>query len=210
MYNQTQNKTIVAAFDFDGTLSYHDTLFYFLLYTHGVWLSLYHFVPLLPTFAAYLLGKLDRQQTKEAVLSRFFSDVPIDAVKEKGIAFSKTKLHKHIKPEAKARLEWHQRQGHRCILISASLDAYLAPWAKEMGFRDCITSRLESVNGLVTGKLIGKNCRGVEKVRRLDELLGPRERYYLFAYGDSDGDRELLAFADAPFYRRFNQNEQYP
>lgn len=197
-------KPIVAAFDFDGTLTYHDTLYYFLLYTHGIFLAYGHFFFLLPTLIAYLFGKIDRQQTKEKILHQFFSGRPINFLRKKGEAFSREKLHHHLRPEAIERLQWHLKQGHRCILISASLDVYLHPWSKAMGFQESLTSQLADENGIVTGKLIGKNCRGHEKVRRLQEILGPREGYYLYAYGDSEGDKELLAFANKSFYRKFS------
>ena len=46
---------------------------------------------------------------------------------------------------------------------------------------------------------MGKNCWGTEKVRRLQELVGSKEGYVLYAYGDTRGDRELLEYADHPF-----------
>jgi phosphatidylglycerophosphatase C len=54
--------------------------------------------------------------------------------------------------------------------------------------------------GVLTGALDGPNCRGTEKVVRLHEWLGAhvggRTAVELIAYGDSSGDRELLADAD--------------
>ncbi len=109
-----------------------------------------------------------------------------------------------IKPQAMERLHWHKQQGHDCILVSASLELYLVPWAKRHGFQDILASRLEiDQKGRVTGQLIGKNCWGAEKRRRLIELLGPQKYYQLYAYGDSRGDQELLEIADYPFYRLF-------
>ena len=87
-----------------------------------------------------------------------------------------------------------------CVLISASIDAYLDPWSKLAGFDHVICSRLETTPaGNVTGRLVGLNCWGPEKVRRLEELFGPLKKYTLYAYGDSRGDKELLAGADYPF-----------
>lgn len=200
MQHDPNKKTVVAAFDFDGTISYHDTLFYFLLNSHGVFRAFFNFTILLPVFIRYELGLLNRQQTKEKILEKFFFGTPIDRIKEMGKAFAATKLASHLRPNAMQRLKWHQEMGHRCILISASLDVYLEPWCKLNGFQDCITSKMQTVSGLATGKLEGINCRGPEKVRRLQELLGPRKNYYLYAYGDSDGDKEMLEFSDAPFY----------
>ena len=50
-----------------------------------------------------------------------------------------------------------------------------------------------------TGQLEGGNVRGPEKVRRVREWLGAGE-VELWAYGDSAGDRELLAAADHPVW----------
>ncbi len=98
------------------------------------------------------------------------------------------------------RLHWHQRQGHRCVLVSASMDIYLKPWAAAAGFDDVVCSTLEFHDGRVTGRLAGGNCYGDEKARRLAQLLGEQD-YTLYAYGDSRGDKELLAMADYGYYR---------
>jgi HAD superfamily phosphoserine phosphatase-like hydrolase len=89
------------------------------------------------------------------------------------------------------------------VVISASLDIYVRPWAIKAGFADVIATHLETrEDGRVTGKLSGANCFGAEKVRRLEALLGPRSGYTLYAYGDSRGDKELLLSADYPYYRK--------
>ena len=108
------------------------------------------------------------------------------------------------------RLAWHRQQGHRCVVISASLELYLRPWASTVGFDEVLGSRLEVLdNGRTSGKLLGENCFGPEKMRRLEALLGPREGYTLYAYGDSRGDKELLSAADYAFYKSFTHQGQY-
>jgi phosphatidylglycerophosphatase C len=52
-------------------------------------------------------------------------------------------------------------------------------------------------DGRCTGRLAGENCRGPEKARRLTELLAGRGAL-TWAYGDSSGDREMLAMARHP------------
>jgi phosphoserine phosphatase len=56
--------------------------------------------------------------------------------------------------------------------------------------------------GRLTGGYLGKNCRGTEKMRRLDEWVQSR-RYptppVIFAYGNSRGDRRMLSGATHPF-----------
>ena len=57
--------------------------------------------------------------------------------------------------------------------------------------------------GGITGRLVGRNCRGPEKVARLREHFG-RNVTLAAAYGDSSGDREMLAMAAAPGLRVFS------
>ena len=49
---------------------------------------------------------------------------------------------------------------------------------------------------MITGRFKTPNCYGQQKVERLLELEPARDTYLLYAYGDSLGDRELLALAD--------------
>jgi phosphatidylglycerophosphatase C len=57
-------------------------------------------------------------------------------------------------------------------------------------------------DGRVGRGLDGPNCRGPEKVRRLHEALGDDVRLAA-AYGDTDGDWDMLDLADEQFMRLF-------
>lgn len=199
------NASIVAAFDFDGTLTDRDSLVPLLVYWQGALKTYAKLATLTPAFIGFLLNQDLRQHVKEQILTHFFGGLPLSQLQEIGESYAQQALNCFIKPEALKRLKWHQEQGHYCVLVSASIDTYLVPWAKAHGFQHVIASRLEvTPDGYVTGKLKGLNCWGPEKVRRLEELLGSKKNYFLYAYGDSRGDQELLALADRPYYRRFN------
>jgi HAD superfamily hydrolase (TIGR01490 family) len=113
------------------------------------------------------------------------------------------KIFRWIRPKALDRISWHKNQGHRLILVSASLDVYLNPLYAQLGFHDLLCTRLDKQDGKFTGALIGRNCRGPEKVRLLTELLGPLGLFEIYAYGDSAGDKELLAVANHARFRPF-------
>jgi HAD superfamily hydrolase (TIGR01490 family) len=199
----TENKTIIAAFDFDGTLTTRDSLLPFLIFSTGFFrTALYLFVES-PSLLGYLLGIVPRQKVKESILNRFFQGIPKKTIERKAQEYAWKKIDSLYKPHAIERLQWHLKQGHRCLIISASIDLYLNPWCEKMGLEPPICSRLEfDAEERVTGKLIGMNCWGPEKVRRLKERLGAKDSYILYAYGDSRGDHELLDYADHPFYRK--------
>lgn len=203
--SSTSSKPVVAAFDFDGTITTRDTLLPFLIFAAGRRKTLKHLVLMIPTFLGFLLNMVSRQRVKEKLLTRFFAGMPLSLMQELGNAFSRSQnLNKLVRPEALETIAWHLQQGHKCILVSATIDIYLEPWAKRLGFSNVISSRLETTTTkLVTGRLDGLNCRGAEKARRLQDLLGPRNQYILYAYGDSRGDKELLALADHPFFRKW-------
>ncbi len=194
-----QPKPTIAAFDFDGTLTRLDSLVPFLLSSFGFWKTASGLLCELPAMGAFLVGLKSRQATKERLLSRYLKGIPKEALQKMGANFAEKPIQKILKADRLEMFYWHQAQGHRCILISASIEIYLEPWAKAMRFQDLICSRLAfDAQGCATGLLEGRNCWGEEKTRRLLELLGPREGFILYAYGDSTGDRELLALADYP------------
>lgn len=189
---------VIAAFDFDGTLTYRDTLVPFLRFSFGNWVALKKFTALLPRLAGFPLGWISRQDAKELILTSFLKGMSIGKVNALGKEFAEKKLSSLIRSDTYQKLKWHQKQGHICVLISANLSFYLETWGKQEGFSTVLASSLQTENQLVTGKLKGKNCWGEEKVRRLQDAFGPKTGYTLYAYGDSRGDKELLELADYP------------
>ena len=78
------------------------------------------------------------------------------------------------------------------MIVSASLGVYLRPIAEQLRFDHVLCTELEvGPDGTLTGEMQGANVRGLEKARRLDELLAGRPAY-VWAYGDSSGDRVPL------------------
>lgn len=205
--------SVVAVFDFDHTLTDRDSLLPFLFYIAGFWKTTYYLSTLSLNFLRFLTGNLSRQEIKEKILTRFFrgwSSSDIDAM---GKRYAHEKLDRYIKSEAMERLVWHKLQGHRCLLVSATLESYLKPWASRYGFENVLASRLELTRtGHLTGRLAGNNCWGQEKKRRLLEYLSSEKQYQLYVYGDSRGDKELLELANYPFYRTFKMkgNQDVP
>ena len=194
---------IIAAFDFDKTLTYHDTTLDFLLYSTSYGRAAGKFFFKLPYLIGFPLSLTSRQQVKEELFKSFFLDKTLSEMNALGLSFAQNHLPQCLRPEALAKLRWHQAQGHTCALISASIKTYLEPWCKIIGIDHLICSELEFKQGLVTGKLKGCNCWGPEKTRRLQEIFGPKDQFILYAYGDSQGDKELLELADYPHYRTF-------
>jgi len=98
-------------------------------------------------------------------------------------------------------MRWHQDQGHVVILVSASLGVYLHPLGDLLEVDAVLCTELEEMDGLLTGKLVGQNCRGREKASRVQKWCqdsGIATEDLVYAYGDSSGDTELLELFSEP------------
>jgi phosphatidylglycerophosphatase C len=197
-------KPAVGVFDFDKTLTDRHSFWRFLRYVVGAvrfWSAL---GPLAPSLARFAARRMPLLELRERVILHFLAGFPADRIRDLGYRFALEAVPKWIRPEALARLRWHQRQGHRTLVVSNAPEDYLRPWARMVGCDDALGSVFEVRDGRLTGALRGTHCYGAEKVHRLRALLGhDLTRYRIFAYGDNVGDRELLQAADHAFYRTF-------
>lgn len=187
---------VVAAFDFDGTVVPGDSLLPFVWRVAGrrrfVLAALRH-GPRVLLATATRIGS--RDAAKAAFVAATLRGLPASKVAAAGAEFSRW-LEARAHPEALARIAWHRQRGDELVLISASLLVYLEPLAARLGFDGVLATGLEvGRDGVLTGAFDGANVRGGEKVRRLEQWLAGRD-VELWAYGDSEGDRELLARAD--------------
>lgn len=190
----------VAAFDFDGTLTYHDTLVPFLMRVRGRAVVARALAASSPELLRAAAGLETRQRAKEAVLIRTLNGWWLDELLPIAEDFARAIVEHGLRPDRVARLRWHQAQGHEVVLVSAGLDLLVSAVGRLLGCTDVLATRLEvDRRGRVTGRLFGNNVRGPVKVERLREWLaddGVSVR--MWAYGDSDGDTEMLAMADHP------------
>jgi phosphatidylglycerophosphatase C len=189
----------VAAFDFDKTLSTRDCVLPFLVRVTPR-RRLAGFLKDLPVVLFAAAGR-DRDRVKALVTRRCLVGIDkseIDAVSE---SFASHIAANWLRSDTLSRLRWHKEQGHRVGIVSASFESYLRPIGKSLGVDFVIASELEyDSDDQATGTLVDGNCRGPEKARRLRGWMSSNdlESAVIHAYGDSAGDRELLAMADHP------------
>ena len=200
-------RPVVAAFDFDGTIVDRDTLVPFLVRAFGRTRVLAAFAALAVHAVAYALRLTTIDAFKVRVLRRLVAGEPVGRLRALGPVHASA-LQAWLRPDALARIAWHRAQGHRLVLVSSTLDLYLDPVAASLGIADVLCSRLavgRGADGVLrfSGELDGADCTGAEKLRRLEALVGGPGAAELHVYGDSRGDREMLAAADHPHFRPF-------
>ena len=195
-------KKKIAFFDFDGTITTKDTLLEFLKFAKGTFRFYLGFLLSTPYLVAMKLGLFPNQKAKEKVLTFFFKGMTVTQFKRYCVDFSKQELPALIRPKAITEIKELQAKGFEVVLVSASPENWICHWAEEMKLQ-LLASKLEVVDGKVTGKLIGKNCYGEEKVSRICEFYTLSEYDDIFAYGDTKGDHAMLQLASKKNYKPF-------
>lgn len=194
--------TAVVAFDFDGTLTERDTILPFLRAVAGTG-SFFRGLPaLVPSLLGHAFGLRCATATKERLFRHYLAGRPLAEVRNAALGFAHHDLPGMLRLAAVRCLERHRSEGHRCLVVTASPELYVAPWAASRGI-EAIGSRLAiDADGRLTGHHDGPACDGTEKLRRLRATVGEDVRI-LHAYGDSRGDGPLLQAAENAHWRRF-------
>lgn len=194
-------RTIVF-FDFDGTITNQDSLIEFLLFAINRTSFVIGIFFLLPTLLLYKLKLVPNYVAKEKIFIQFFKDKDEKKFKKLAYDYSTTQIDNILRNKAIEKLNWHKTQGHKIVIVSASIDCWLRPWCEKNDF-ELIATKLEFKNEKVTGKFFTKNCYGIEKVNRIKEIYNLSAYDCIYAYGDSKGDKEMFSIADKTFYKPF-------
>lgn len=201
----------LALFDFDGTLTTGDSLLPFLRQVVGPVRYAAGMALMSPVLAAYAIKLVRNDVAKQLLLGHLIGGLPHADLEASGQRFAAEGIERMLRPHMMARLTRHRDQGDLCVLVSASLDVYLKPWARARGFDEVLCSSLGvDAEGRVTGRLDGGNCFGPAKRERIDAWLGGRRPGHIVAYGDSRGDREMLALANEAYLLRRGEPQQLP
>lgn len=190
----------LALFDFDGTVSEGDTYSPFMHSVSDASRIRRGRIVLAPWVAGYKLGLVSGLRTRSRVSHFVLQGRTVAEIEAAGERYAHDVLPSVLRTQSMDRIAWHQAQGDRVVIVSASLDVYLRPWCLVHGL-DVICSELESRDGVLTGRYRGGDCAGPAKARRI------RERYRLatfpriYAYGNTREDHAMLALAHHRVFR---------
>lgn len=194
----------IAFFDFDGTITNRDTLWEIIRYHRGRAAMYAGMIQLLPALLRFKLKMLSAQEIKEQVLAYFFSEMPAADFTAGCESFCREMLPSLVRPQALAAIRKHRELGHHVVVVTASAQDWVAPWCRTENMI-CLGTRLEVKNNLITGKILGLNCNGEEKVHRIRSAYNLENFSEIYAYGDSKGDKPMLALAQHASYKPFRE-----
>ena len=192
----------LVAFDFDGTLTTQDSFTTFLKWRAGPKGYARGLLRMTPSLLAYVFHR-DRGRLKAAAVREFLRGVSRETLEAEARSFAELKGRSLLRPDALAAWRRWRSDGARVVIVTASPDLLVSPFARALGADLLIGTPLAfDDHDRVRGAFSGPNCRGAEKVTRLRAQFGDDVRLQA-AYGDTAGDREMLAIADLAGYRVF-------
>ena len=195
-------KQALALFDFDGTLTTKDSLLEFMKFASGKFKFLMVMLIFAPVIFYYVFVVKDGEIAKMKVLSFLYKGKKRGELEELGRQFANRIIPKLLLPKAMEEIRQKKELNTRIIVISASLDIWLKPWTDKMEI-ELLCTGMEFQDDKFTGRFSTPNCNGEEKVNRIKGHLKLEDYMPIYAYGNSSGDKPMLALADHPAYKPF-------
>jgi phosphoserine phosphatase len=115
------NKHNISFFDFDGTLTKKDSLADFIQYAASKPTYYFGLLLLSPMLAAYKLSLIPNHIAKEKLIAHFFKGWDVEQFQRVADKYSVEQIDKVIRPKAMKKIIWHQQQGHKVVIVSASM-----------------------------------------------------------------------------------------
>ena len=189
-------------FDFDGTLTYKDTMFLYLKFYNSMKFYV-QFVKHIPLFVLLKLKLADAEKVKKSFISSILKGESRTKIEKKSQSFFEKYQDEIFRVNALEFINNIDRTQTESYIVSASLDIWVKPFAEKLKMK-LLSTRAEFKNDIFTGNFIGKNCNGPEKVKRIIETVNERKFDKIIAFGDTSGDREMLAWANESHFEFFH------
>lgn len=201
-------KKKIYCFDFDGTLTTSDTLLEFIKYAKGRGRFLMVFLMYSPLLVLMKLHLYPNWKAKQQIFAHLFAGMRIEKFDALCRGFAEENQHL-LRPKGITLAHEALVAGAQVFIVSASIDNWVRPFFDIRNLKgvQVLGTQIEVEDGKLTGNFKSNNCYGKEKVHRIAEVLKSFERseYEIEAFGDSRGDKEMLAFADKGHFKPFRE-----
>lgn len=203
MHAQNQKPQALALFDFDGTLYSHDSftgfIFHVLKKRHIIWRGL----KILPWITAYYLKIYPAHRMRPKLYLAMFKDADVEIIYPLALQYA-NKILGNLDPTLFEQLKMHRKLGHKVILVSATIDLYLEMIANTLSI-ELLCSKVEIKNRKLTGKYLTPDCSCLQKKLRILEAINLVDYEMIYAYGNSEEDKEMLSLAQHSYMVGFDK-----
>jgi len=189
-------------FDFDGTLTYKDTMFMYLRFYDPVKFRL-QFLKHVPLFILLKLKLVETEKVKKSFIASILKGQTKEKIEKKSRQFFERYYPEIIRENALDFIKNIDHENTRSLLVTASLDIWAKPFAEAFQMQ-LVATKAEFKNEVFTGNFIGKNCNGEEKLIRIKAEIINEKYDKTIAFGDTSGDRPMLSWANEGHYQFFH------
>ncbi len=184
-----------AFFDFDGTITRHDTFLLFAYHAVGKKRFFTAFIKALPYIIAWKSRLISNAKAKERLFCLLYRGMSQSEFNDICMSFI-PQINNDLRFDTMQHIRWHQKLGHEIVIVSASIGNWIRPWAETHGISTVLATEIETgTDDKLTGKFITPNCHGEEKVKRIIAAIPTVSTRETWAYGDSAGDKAMLSMA---------------
>ena len=202
----------LAIFDIDYTITKKETLMEFYKYSLEEDIKNIRFLPrALYSGLMYGVGIYDERRVKECFL-KFIDNIEEEKLQDLVKRFYKNRLSKILYKDAVDMMYKLKKEGYDIYLISASPEFYINEFYNIDVVDKVIGTRFEFKEGKFIRKMLGSNCKGEEKVKRLKEVLSKEnievdfKNSYMFS--DSLSDKPLLDLVGKPYLINYKKKHE--
>lgn len=191
----------IVAFDFDGTLTKKDSFIEFIKFSRGKTIFYLSLPYIVVVWSLSKLKLITTHKAKEKIFTFFFkgiSKIEFDNLCDDFIC----QINNILRDDSKSIIKDHLIKKRKVLIISASIENWIQPWATAIGIDSVLATQIEiNSNGELTGRFSSLNCNKEEKVNRLLQVFPNIKEFHLTVYGDTQGDKALMKIADKVFYK---------
>ncbi|MDQ0476403.1 HAD-IB family hydrolase [Chryseobacterium sp. MDT2-18] len=189
-------------FDFDGTLTYKDTMFLYLKFYNASKFRR-QFIKHIPLFTLLKLNLLEAEKVKKSFISSVLKGEKREEIEKKSQQFFDQYYPEIFRENALEFIENIDHSQTDCYIVSASLDIWVKPFAEKFNM-NLLSTQAEFKDEIFTGDFVGSNCNGKEKVNRIEKAISDKKYDKTIAFGDTSGDQEMMDWANEAQFKFFH------
>ena len=189
-------------FDFDGTLTYSDTMFLYLKFYNPSKFRI-QFIKHIPLFILLKLNLLEAEKVKKSFISSILKGEKKEKIEKKSQQFFDQYYPEIFRGNALDFIKNIDYSQTDCYIVTASLDIWVKPFVEKFKM-NLLATQAEFKDDIFTGNFVGNNCNGVEKVNRIKAEITDKKYDKIIAFGDTFGDQPMLAWADEGQFKFFH------